>query len=161
MAGTKRGFMYAGGILAIIVGAMFVFGALIAFAARSVIDTNFVTRVIEEINRTATTAEEMITASEENIALITKLARNLTLIGGVAMVAFAVVNILFGVKVINLGRASSDKKGCVITLLVFSVLCGNFLTVAFMIVALCLKFNNTTAKSNPFGKDDVQTIDIN
>ncbi len=138
MNSTKKGFMMAGSIIAMVVAGIAIIMSLILLSARSIIDTEFVTKVINEMN--ATNPADPISMTQENIDIIMKLSRILLLVGSLILIALAVIYIVFGVKVIKLAKAGSNKKGPVITLLVFAILGGNLLVVAFMIVSLCLKF---------------------
>lgn len=137
MNGTKKGFMLAGGILAIIAASSFIILALILLAGRSMVDVDFVTQIINETNLNN---PNQIALTEANINMVMRLTRSMMMIGSLVLIAFAVLNLVFGIKVLKLASAKSNKNASVITLLVVSILSCNMLTAAFMIVSLCLKF---------------------
>ncbi len=140
MNNTKKGFMYAGGILGIIAAVSCIILGVIALIATSVIDFNFVNELIAEMNATATTAEELIVLTEAQIHTVVRISRVITVLIGLFTLGLGIANLVLSKKVIKLGAVCSNKKGAVIALLVLSVLIGNLITMAFMITALCLRF---------------------
>lgn len=157
MNNTKKGFMYAGGILGIIASVVAIMTGVIALITTSVIDFNFVNEVINEMNATATTAEEFIVLTEAQINTVVRISRVITVIFGLSALGLGIANSILSNKVIKLGAAGSNKKGVVIALLVLSVLIGNVVTMAFMITALCLKFDEPKP-NNDIPADSYQEI---
>lgn len=139
MNNTKKGFMYAGGILGIIAAVMAILTGVIFLIATSVIDFNFVNEIINDMNATATTAEELIVFTEAQIHTVVRISRVITVLIGLFTLGLGIANLVLSKQVIKLGAMGSNKKGVVIALLVLSVLIGNVVTMAFMITALCLK----------------------
>lgn len=139
---TKKGFLIAGGILAVIGAALSIILSLVIQS----LDIEAIRELfVEEI-------AEMTPEEAETMLLFIK-----ELIGGVSIftIAFSVVNLVLGILIIVKTKNETISKGLIITELVFSILGSGTLTMIFMIVALCLKDEPTKPKNS-----DVDTIEI-
>lgn len=120
MKSTKRKFMIAGGILGIIFSALSLINQLTTDIA-SLVRGDYLTT--EVIGLTGTYLFQMPTLI---ISLVSE---------SLLYVAVLVLSII----VITMSSKKIIKKGPIIALLVMSVLTGNLICMAFMIVVLCLK----------------------
>ncbi len=159
MSGVKKSFMLAGGIISIIATVVMFFAGLIMIGASGMVNEKIVCSVYEEsgytrveeadgesyyyiytpTDSTTTTDNESYIVTQEDIQAVISIVRTITSAMAVYLLSLAVATLVFAILVIKHSSNNSDKKFAIITLLVLSVLIGNLLTVAFMIVALCIK----------------------
>ncbi len=166
MSNTKKGFMKAGAIISIVLAVFFALGALIMFGVKSLLTDESLTALCRDVvvegfemdpdykkvtegdtfyfeyvgtdidmKGTKITQEDLDNA----IKLVVNTVKVVFNIGGVILLVYAVVNMTFGIMVLGDANKGRNRTGNIIALLVFSVLSGNAITMAFMIVSLCLK----------------------
>ena len=153
MSTTKRAFLNAGSIIAIIISAVFALvGLLFCFSSNLVTEDIIVssyetlpsyTKVDEADGGYVITYKDdagvVVEMSDEEVKLVVNiLNRALNGIGWFAII-LSVSNLIISILVLNATSKQKDCKGLTIALLVLSIFVANFLTMAFMIVALCLK----------------------
>ena len=133
MTKTKKGFMLAGGIISIVFGAFIaLFGLLMMTAIKGMITLDFV----EEVLINSGMAGQYTTEELEAVVAIYQALCSLI---GFFCICLAVGSIVPAIFVVKNACKGVSPKGSIITTLVFSVLAGNIVTIAFMIVTLCLK----------------------
>lgn len=140
---TKKGLMYAGGILAIVFAAIMLILAIVIFC--SLIDVD-IKLILTEAEYASLTLNE--------INLLTDMGQSMITAMGVFISIVAVLDLVFGIRVILDAKHLRNRKHNIITLLVVNAISGSLLVVGFMIAALCLKFKSAeqivdeVAKSN-------------
>lgn len=84
---------------------------------------------------------------QKDIQDIVKIAKVALIVISVVIFAVSIVQFIFGVKILMNLKKEIGKKSHIITLLVFSILTDTILTTAFMIVALCIKDKKVTLEN--------------
>lgn len=84
---------------------------------------------------------------QKDIQDIVKIAKVALIVISVVIFAVSIVQFIFGVKILKNLKKEIGKKSHIITLLVFSILTDTILTTAFMIVALCIKDKKVTLEN--------------
>ncbi len=154
---TKKGFMYAGGIIGIVCAVFLIFTALAMLAARSIITVEFVTDTINQATN-MTAAEK--TEALAHIDSIVSISKQVCTVMGIFLTGLAVANLVLSIKVNKQASEGSNKRGVTIALLVISIISANLLTAAFMIVSLCLKFKEQPINTTPSNNQDVVTAEV-
>ena len=160
MTRTKRTFLYAGWILGILSSIfMLLSGVVFLIGAKAVITKDlFVESYFEDTkNYTAYDASNQITDNIDEVAYFVsnssqnekftikdietsaKILKTVVIFLGCILVGLGIAEMAFGILVINVAAKGSNKLASIITLLILSAVTGNLLTMAFMIVGLCLK----------------------
>jgi len=133
MTSKKSGFLYAGTIVNIVLASLvFLFSVLILATF-----TEFIPEAMDAINRDA--LEEGIVYTKEELDLIEKVTKGLIYVIFTAQSLIAIGNIAIAILLLGKTARKVYSKSLTITMLILSVLLGNYLTLAFMIVVLCLK----------------------
>lgn len=159
MSKTKRGFLKAGAIIGIVAAALIAVFGLICFMGQSIVTREFVVQAtfkckeneyttIENFDGSFTykfvnengIVEELTSADADTVA---SLAKAVLTTMGVYCIAMSIASVVISVFVLLNASNDKCKIGYVIALLVLSLLTCNFITAAFMIVALCLKNNKS------------------
>ena len=138
---TKKGFLIAGGILAII-GA--VFAIITGFSIAGL--------TIESIREGL--LENAMYYTEEEFESYVALVYNLVQIVGYLTIVLSIINLVLGLLILVRTSNETITKKIIITELVFAILGGGMLTMAFMIAALCIKDKPDDTH------DPIQTIEI-
>ncbi len=165
MSSTKKGFMRAGSIISIVLAVIFVLGGLITFGSDSFINKELVLGIyradtinyreiedengisFEYIGSDITMKGTIIT--EDDINLVVTFAKNILKFVSWSLIILAVLNMVFAIMVLNVASKGSNNIGSIITLLIISVVSMNMITMAFMIVALCLKNKAPEVENQP------------
>ena len=131
MNNTKKGFITAATIIGIIEAASLIFIGLILLISFKSIDAEMILSILA--------AEEELILTDAEISFILSFSK-------IFMVIFSIYSIVMGAAMLTLSilvlknkNKGVFKKGLAIALLVISVLNGNMLSTAFIIVALCIK----------------------
>ncbi len=154
---TKKGFLTAGGIISIVLASLCLLEGLVMFTGKTLVTEDFVKEMFNS-DSSYTYFEDDLTTDEvgdyyfeyteqgtvykitkAEIKGIVNIASTILTVVCVILIALAVANLIFAIFVLKGSHRNNCKKGFIITLLVLSVLSGNLLTMAFMIVALCIK----------------------
>ena len=153
MSKTKRGFIKAGSIITIVGSAI---GLLLAFIFLFVMPSIFTEKTIKEsYNATTDTIVDLgngdyviktyddkgllIEITREEVQEIARISQVVfKAIGGI-MLAWDIALMVISIILLNKTSNNIESKGLIISLLVLSALSLNLITLAFMIVALCLK----------------------
>ena len=130
MNSTKKAFLLAGSILGIVEAASLMLLALSLFFMFGTIDIETVRLILEE---------EAILLSDIELAQIAEISNMLIVVMAAYILGISVSMLVLSIVVLKQRNKGVSRKGCIIALLVISILCANVLTAAFMIVALCLK----------------------
>ena len=130
MNGTKKAFLLAGSILGIVEAASLIMMALSLFSLIGTIDVEAVRLLLEE---------EAVLFTEMELVQITELVNVIIPAMAIYITGISVSMLVLSVVVLKQRNKGVSKKGCIIALLVISILSANIITAAFMIVALCLK----------------------
>ncbi len=85
---------------------------------------------------------------QKDIQDMVKIAKGVLVGLSVLIFAISLVQFIFSVKILKNLKKGISKKSHIITLLVFSILTDTILTAAFMIVALCIKDNPKVTLEN-------------
>ncbi len=133
MTDTKKSFLTAGAILGIVEASVMILTGIIMFCCIGLVDEQFITTMLEA-EKEATVA---LTSSEMSFAITAMRVAFVAM--GTFIMAMSAAMLVFSILVLKNKNKGIYKKGFVITLLVLSVINGNILTAAFMIVTLCLK----------------------
>lgn len=160
MSGTKKGFLKAGSILGIVVASLLMLASVVVFSSIAMVSEEFILdsyslepnyNYYEEADGSYwieyTEDGQEITVSDEEIEIVTDLARTTMIVIGAIFLGFAVAMLVMSIIVLKGANREQSKKGAIITLLVLSALIGNVLIMAFMIVALCLKDKKPTLEN--------------
>jgi len=152
---TKKSFLKAGAIVAIVMACFTLFsGISIALSfnlinEKTIIDTityeldadyyedaegNYYIEYFEDEDDIRPERIE-----QEDIKTYTKLAKVFVVVASIVVIGVAIAQYIFGVKILKNLKKNISKKGHIITLLVLSILTNTMVTMAFMIVALCIK----------------------
>ena len=160
---AKRSFLKAGAILAIISAVFMVFTGISMFTLSNSVNEKFILEIYEmeyqyvkvpeldggyyieyfedEDNLRPTIVED------DEIILTAKIAKGAIIAMSVIIIGIAVVQYIFGSKILKDVKKNIASKKHIITLLVFSILSNSTLTMAFMIVALCIKDKKVTLEN--------------
>ena len=155
MTSTKKGFLRAGGILALIASIFMALMGLIFVGAAAVVSEDFIIEMYEtEVGFTKIEEADggyyieyfeddddlrPTIVKDDEIQLIAKVSKTILAVMAVFIVGLAIAQFIFAILILSkLSKDKSSKKQ-IITLLVLSILTCTMLTAAFMIVALCLK----------------------
>lgn len=130
MNGTKKAFLLAGSILGIVEAASLIMMALSLFSMLGTIDVETVRLILEE---------EAILFTDIELAQIAELSNTIIALMSAYILGISVSMLVLSIVVLNQRNKGVSKKGCIIALLVISILSANIITAAFMIVALCFK----------------------
>ena len=130
MNGTKKAFLLAGSILGIVEAASLIMMALSLFSMLGTIDVETVRLILEE---------EAILFTDIELAHIAELSNTIIALMSAYILGISVSMLVLSIVVLNQRNKGFSKKGCIIALLVISILSANIITAAFMIVALCFK----------------------
>lgn len=156
MTNTKKGFLTAGSIIAIVFAGVGLLMSILLFSLGANItekqmvkmytmdetvqyieneeDGSYVLKFFDE-----ETGEEIETMTEEEIEIIAKVVKGLLIFAACTEIALDVAILPIAILLLKSTNKKEEKKGLTIALLVMSVLSGDIVTLAFMIVALCLK----------------------
>ena len=163
MNSTKRSFLKAGAILAIISAVFMVFTGVSMFSIANSINEEFVLEMYKmEYQYTKVTELDggyhieffededdlrPTIVQDDEIIMTAKIAKGAVIALSVIIVGIAVVQYIFGNKILKNIKKNIASKKQIITLLVFSILSNSTLTMAFMIVALCIKDKKVTLEN--------------
>ena len=160
---TKRSFLKAGAILAIISAVFMVFTGVSMFSLANSINEEFVLEMYK-MEYQYTKVPELYGGyhieyfededdlrptiiEDDEILLTAKIAKGAIIAMSVIIIGIAVVQYIFGTKILKNLKNNLARKKQIITLLVFSILSNSTLTMAFMIVALCIKDKKVTLEN--------------
>ncbi len=139
MNNTKKAFMLAGAIISIVYFVVLIYLGFLFFVSSSMMTLDYVRQVVDASSY-----------DEEMLQAVLSIAKTLLNMMAIYVLVIAIVSLVFSIKVLKQSSARQNKKANIITLLVVSVLSANIITAAFMIVALCLKFEQPqTNNLNP------------
>lgn len=160
---TKRSFLKAGSILAIISAVFMVFTGISMFTLSSSVDEKFILEMYEMEYQYVKVPEldggyhieyfededdlRPTIVEDDEILLTAKIAKGAIIAMSVITIGIAVVQYIFGSKILKDVKKNIASKKHIITLLVFSILSNSTLTMAFMIVALCIKDKKVTLEN--------------
>ncbi len=157
MSKTKKGLMLAGAILGIVLASLMILGGVICVGAMNVVDEQFVTKIFDEdpeyvlvpganegeytyvYTPTNGVADPSMDIDNKEVSMIVKISKVTLGVGGIVVLALAVCSLVSSIQVLKSANKGVTKKGPVITLLVFSALLGNLVTMGFMIAVLCMR----------------------
>ena len=143
----RRSFMLAGAIIGIICAASLLIMGLSLISSLDIITFDMVAEIL-------TTEGVIAEFTTDAINSIVKIARIVYVVMGLFVLGLGISGLVLSIKVLKQANANSNKKGCIIALLVISILSGNLVTAAFMITALCLR--NITIEPTPAGVESNQ-----
>ena len=160
---TKRSFLKAGAILAIISAVFMVFTGISMFTLSSSVNEKFILEMYEMEYQYVKVPEldggyhieyfededdlRPTIVQDDEIILTAKIAKGAIIVLSVITIGIAVVQYIFGSKILKDVKKNISSKKHIITLLVFSILSNSTLTMAFMIVALCIKDKKVTLEN--------------
>ena len=160
---TKRSFLKAGAILAIISAVFMVFTGISMFTLSSSVDEKFILEMYEMEYQYVKVPEldggyhieyfededdlRPTIVEDDEIIMTAKIAKGAIIAMSVITIGIAVVQYIFGSKILKDVKKNIASKKHIITLLVFSILSNSTLTMAFMIVALCIKDKKITLEN--------------
>jgi len=160
---TKRSFLKAGAILAIISAVFMVFTGISIFTLSSSVDEKFILEMYEMEYQYVKVPEldggyhieyfededdlRPTIVQDDEILLTAKIAKGAIIAMSVITIGIAIVQYIFGSKILKDVKKNIASKKHIITLLVFSILSNSTLTMAFMIVALCIKDKKVTLEN--------------
>ncbi len=158
MTKTKRSFLYAGSILGIIGAAFMLLISAVFFYISPLMSEDFVFDIywddvenytpLDSNGDLAETKQDTFSFMDnktgdvyavKDINAVSKLAKTAAITIATFLLAIGAAILIFSILVIRTAVKGSDKKWPIITLLILSAIMGNMLTMAFMIVALCIK----------------------
>ena len=160
---TKKNFLKAGGIIAIISAVFLIFTGFSCISALSMVDEeNILSTItygidyeyfenedgsyyIEYFEDEDDLRPERL--EQKDIQDMVKIAKGVLIGFSVLIFAISLVQFIFAVKILKNLKKGISKKSHIITLLVFSILTDTILTAAFMIVALCIKDKKVTLEN--------------
>ncbi len=137
MNNTKKMFMMAGAIISIVYFVVLIYLGFLFFVSSSMMTLDYVRQVVDASSY-----------DEEMLQAVLSIAKTLLNMMAIYVLVIAIVSLVFSIKVLKQSSARQNKKANIITLLVFSILSANIITAAFMIVALCLKFEQPQLDNN-------------
>lgn len=157
MTKTKRTFLYAGSILGILSAVFMLLIGCVFFICAPVMTKDIVIdSYYEDVNYTAYDANDVPTENKEDIVYfqentsgekitvkdinaLVKILKTVVLFLAFILVGLGVAEMAFSIIVINVAAKGSKRLAAIVTLLILGAVTCNFLTMAFMIVGLCLK----------------------
>lgn len=151
---TKKGFLTAGSIIAIVAACFGILVSILLFSFGVGLKEKHIVEIYKmdesaEYHENADgsyyiidideeTGEETI-LKESEIEIIVKIAKGFLIFASFVEVGLDIAIMIIAIKLLKATNKKEEKKGLTIALLVLSALTGEILTLAFMIVALCLK----------------------
>ncbi len=158
MTSTKKAFLNAGAIVAIILAGICILGGIIVCASSNLVTEKAIKDVcMLDSKYTLFTQTEDPTLEEGDYYFtytsdgkdykltkgeIETMAKTTSAVMDVIAwftIAISVANIVISAFIMRDSAHNKDRKAFIITLLVLSVLMGNLISMAFMIVGLCMK----------------------
>lgn len=165
MSSTKRGFVKAGGILAIVASSIALLFSLIVLCISFVINEAFIVEIFkadsdyryvegvggsyyfELIDTTGVESEDEIIIKSEDIELMVTTVKAVVLCSVAYCLGMSIAEMVLAILILNKLNKNEVKKGSIIALLVVSLLTGGIITAGFMIVVLCLKDKKPTLEN--------------
>lgn len=164
MSSTKKGFIKAGSILAIVASSFVILFSFIFVLAGFSVNEDFVIETyktepgyqyVEELdggyyieyNESEGSGWVTQTVTDDEIQLIVTVTRVILFTISAFCLGLAVAEMVISIIMLNKLKNNESKKGLIITLLVLSLLVGGIITTSFMIVALCLKDKKPTLEN--------------
>lgn len=150
MRSTKKSFMKASGIISIIWAAIFILLAGVCYMTSGMFNAEFITEILAESGITYTPAE---------IELMVEVIETMFTMAAVYFLGFGIADLVLGIKVLKNASKGDNTNGANIGLLVVSVFSFNFLTVGFIITAICQSKAKTDnpSQNQLENQQDVQT----
>lgn len=153
MSKTKKGFLIAGAIITLLSCVVMLLSSKIFDMAKDFINEDFIIKSYEEEGYQKITnpdgsyvlqLEDEITyektnVTEDEVQLIIKGSYVVIDTVKFSLLAFSVISGILAVCILVQTSKEKSKKGTIVALLVISALTFNYITMAFMIVALCIK----------------------
>ncbi len=151
---TKKGFMTAGSIISLISVFIMILTGFILIAVGSVINEQQMCNVydadssyerVEEVGGdyyyiyTDPVDGQQYIITSTDIQATVNITKTIINSMAIYFLALSIAILVFAILVLKHAISESNKKFAIITLLVLSVFTSNLITMAFMIVALCLK----------------------
>ena len=151
---TKKGFLTAGSIIAIVAACFGILVSILLFSFGIGLKEKHVVEIYtmdetSEYHENADGSYYIIEIDEETgeatilkeseIEIIVKIVKGLLIVAACLEIGFGVAMMIVAIQLLKATNKNEEKKGKTIALLVLSALTGEVLTLAFMIVALCLK----------------------
>lgn len=129
MTKTKRGFILAGGIIAIITACILLLFGFIFLEAATIVNYQFVCQLLENFG-------ELVYYTSQEISLIVDTSRVLLYVISALSFGFGIALLILGIKLTKMNNKT--KNGVIVASLVLGCFV-NLIVTAFMIVVLCLK----------------------
>lgn len=148
MTKTKKGFLYAGTILAIIQAAFILILGLILAGAPQIVNLQFMKDVIAE-------AEINYEFTDEQLLELIPTIKTALVVASVAVLGIGTAILVVAIRLLHSTRLDVYSKKLNITLLVLAAIVGDILTLGLMIVALCIRTKPKTQSNS-----DVTTIEV-
>lgn len=151
---TKKGFLTAGSIIAIVAACFGILVSILLFSFGVGLKEKHVVEIYtmdetSEYHENADGSYYIIEIDEETgeatilkeseIEIIVKIVKGCLIFASFVEVGLDIAMMIIAIKLLKATNKNEEKKGKTIALLVLSALTGEVLTLAFMIVALCLK----------------------
>ena len=151
---TKKGFLTAGSIIAIISAILGILVSILLFSFGAGLKEKHIIEIYKmdeacEYHENADGSYYIIDIDEETgaetilkeseIELVVKIVKGFLIVAACLEIGFGVAMMIVAIQLLKATNKNEEKKGKTIALLVLSALTGEVLTLAFMIVALCLK----------------------
>lgn len=152
MSNTRKAFMKAGAIVGIVMASLLMLEGLGLLMGVNMVTREFVIDII------IADGDNIANYSEEMIRLIVVTSKVIMVVMSLLVLGIATANLVLSIKVLQYANTENMKKGCVIALLVLSILAGNMITCAFMITTLSLKKRIIPM---PAGTNDSENISSN
>lgn len=106
-----------------------------------------------------------VTITQEEIATIASVASSMLKFFGVGYLLFSVARMILAIRILVVNSKNKYSKGCVIALLVLSIINISTLETIFLIVAMCLKDNQSIDKAQQNNispnNNDIELKEIN
>ena len=148
MSRTKKGFLYAGTILAIIEAVFILIFGLILAGAPQVVNLQFMKDIIAE-------AEINYEFTDEQLLELIPTIKTALVVSSVAVLGMGTAILVIAIKLLHATRLDVYSRKLNITLLVLAAIVGDILTLGFMITVLCIK-----SKPKTEANSDVTTIEV-
>ena len=157
MTKTKKAFLYAGSILGILSSIFILLVGFVFFICAPIMDKNIIfDSYYEDLNYTAYDATDNPTENKDDVVYFqentsgekvavkdieafTKILKTVIIFLAFILVGLGVAEMAFSIIVINVASKGSKRLASIITLLILSAVTCNLLTMAFMVVGLCLR----------------------
>ncbi len=135
---TKKGLLMAGSIIFIIEACMLIGLGILIVSSAGVLDFKLIEEVLieEGISHTASDINELLEFGKVACVAI-----------GIVMILSAIAIGVVSILLLNKTKRNEYSKGLNITLLVFSILIGDMLVMAFMIAGLAIKDKTPTLEN--------------